>query len=184
MTSLGPVVAGSVLVFVLTGCAGGSPAVSLPGFEVGPSLLAQTPQLPPSSWSGRSTPASTTPLCSDDDVVQTISVKQQRFSPTAVQVIFTTTLRTTGSTPCGIPEFETCSLPGGVVLKNSHGRIVWRWAPLSLGRRCDPTVLSLLPMSIASPRVTFIDDVLPPGTYEVASPMSPYQPTAARFRLR
>ena len=172
-----------VLVFVLAACSGAAPAVSPPGFRAGPSSIQRTAELPPSRVNGgKSVRASNVPVCTDSDIVTTISVAQRRYSSSAVQVIFTTTLRRRmGSAPCGIPEFQTCSLPGAIVLANDRGHTVWQWAPPQLMRRCDPTVLQELPMSISSPRITFVDDVLPAGRYVV---MSRDGSALTRFRLQ
>jgi hypothetical protein len=142
-----------------------------------------TGELQPSKVTGgRSVPASSIPVCPPSDIVEAVSVAQKRFSATAVQVVFTTTLRRTGPTPCGIGEFQTCTLPGGIALAHAHGRTVWQWAPPQLMRRCDPAFLAELPMSISSPRITFTDNLLPAGAYVVTTRSNPAASTA--FRLR
>jgi len=172
-----------IAAFILAACSGATPAVSPSGFRAGPNSIQQTAELQPSRViGGKSVRASSIPACSKSDIVQTVSVVQRRYSPSTVQVIFTTTLRRRiGSAPCGIPAFQTCSLPGAIVLTNAQGHTVWQWTPPLLMRRCDPTLRQELPMSVSSPLITFVDDILPAGRYVV---MTPDSSARTRFRLQ
>ena len=171
-----------VLAFVLTACSGTASTVSSPGFRAGSNSIQLTAELQPSRVTGgKAVRALSIPACSSSAIIQAVSVTQRRLSATSVQIIFTTTLRNRNSTPCGIGEFQTCAHPGAIALANAHGDTVWQWAPPQLMRRCDPSVLSELPMSISSPRITFIDNLLSAGWYVVTTHDSSAR---VRFRLR
>ena len=176
-------ISGLVLGFLLAACSGTSSSINLPGFKATRGSLQLTLQLPPSRVTGgKSVLASSVPACPSSAIVQTISVAQRRYSASAVHVVFTTTLRpSSGTAPCGIPEFQTCSWPGAIVLANAHGDTVWQWGPPPLGRQCDPTFLQELPMSVSSPLITFVDNLLPTGRYVVRTVDSSAR---TRFRLR